>query len=415
MARKVFLTFLGTGNYLECVYKYNEKKSKVVTYIQTALVDILADDYTDFIAFCTEEASKTHFSKLNEECGGKFKEVIIPQGFDEKEIWDIFKIVFDELEENDEVILDTTHSFRSIPMLGITLIQYAKFIKQITVKGIYYGAFANLGLPKEIVEKYPNPKDRVAPILDLTSFSILQDWTNYGSQFINTGNVNNLSKIADQSTNKILKETQGQDKNAKKLEKINGYLNEIGEDFRTNRGKKYLAAETIIKAKNAIDELKEQTVLSAFTPILTKLNEEFSKYEKDDEKNLLHAVQWCIDKDLIQQGITQLQEAVITILCEKIGEDYMKRKNREIVSSYLTFGIRKPSEEWEGVLKGEKAELLIDKLGEIESLEEISDRYSALTDKRNTINHGGFTDKDAKSSKFKDALSKNYEELKKLL
>ena len=148
---------------------------------------------------------------------------------------------------------------------------------------------------------------------------------------------------------------------------------------------------------------------------MTKLNEEFSKYEKDDEKNLLHAVQWCIDKDLVQQGITQLQEAVITILCEKIGEDYMKRKNREIVSSYLTFGIRKPSEEWEGVLKGEIAELLIDKLEEIESLEEISDRYSALTDKRNTINHGGFTDKDAKSSKFKDVLSKNYEELKKLL
>jgi len=415
MARKVFLTFLGTGNYLECVYKYNEKKSRVVTYVQTALVDILAEDYTDFIAFCTEEASKTHFSKLNEECGGKFKEVIIPQGFDEKEIWDIFKIVFDELEENDEVILDTTHSFRSIPMLGITLIQYAKFIKQITVKGIYYGAFANLGLPKEIVEKYPNPEDRVAPILDLTSFSILQDWTNYGSQFINTGNVNNLGKIADQSTNKILKETQGQDRNAKKLKKINGYLNEIGEDFRTNRGKKYLAAETIIKAKNEIDELKEQTVLSAFTPILTKLNEEFSKYEKDDEKNLLHAVQWCIDKDLIQQGITQLQEAVITILCEKIGEDYMEKDNRDIVSAYLTFGIRNPSEKWKGVLKGEKAELLIDKLEEIESLEKISVRYYALTEKRNAINHGGFTDKGEKSSKFKDALSKNCEELKKLL
>ena len=222
MVRKVFLTFLGTGNYLECVYKYNEMQSRVVTYVQTALVDILAEEYTDFIAFCTEEASEKHFSKLNEECGGKFKEVIIPQGFDEKEIWDIFKIVFDELKENDEVILDTTHSFRSIPMLGITLIQYAKFIKELTVKGIYYGAFANLGLPKEIVEKYPNPEDRVAPILDLTSFSILQDWTNYGSQFINTGNVNNLSKIADHSTNKILKETQGQDKNAKKLEKING-------------------------------------------------------------------------------------------------------------------------------------------------------------------------------------------------
>lgn len=429
MARKVFLTFLGTGNYLECVYKYNEKQSRVVTYVQTALVDILADEYTDFIAFCTEEASEKHFSKLNEECGGKFREVIIPQGFDEQEIWDIFKIVFDELKENDEVILDTTHSFRSIPMLGITLIQYAKFIKQITVKGIYYGAFANLGLPKEIVEKYPNPEDRIAPILDLTSFSVLQDWTNYGSQFINTGNVNNLSKIAGQSTNKILKETQGQDRNAKKLKKITKDLNEIGEDFRTNRGKKYLAAETIIKAKNAIDELKEQTVLSAFTPILTKLNEEFSKYEKDDEKNLLYAVQWCIDKDLIQQGITQLQETVITILCKKIGGDYTKRENREIISSYLRFGIRYPESFWKNVLTSierkvktkekieervKEVEIMIERLKQIDSLKEIDKNYSTITDYRNFISHGGFAD-EVKSSKFKDELSKSYEELKKLL
>jgi len=57
----------------------------------------------------------------------------------------------------------------------------------------------------------------------------------------------------------------------------------------------------------------------------------------------------------------------------------------------------------------------ISKLEEIESLEKISVRYYALTEKRNAINHGGFTDKGEKSSKFKDALSKNYEELKKLL
>lgn len=219
MSRKVFLTFLGTGNYKECVYTFNEQKSKVVEYIQRALIDLVAPDYDEYIAFCTEKAYEKHFEKLNEECKNQFRNVEIPDGLSEKEIWEMFQIIFENLQDGDEVILDITHSFRSIPMLGITLLQYAKFIKNINVKGIYYGAFENLGAAYQIEEKYPNPEDRLAPILDLTAFSILQDWSMFGSQFINTGNINGLSKIAETSTGQILKDTKGKNQDAQLLKK----------------------------------------------------------------------------------------------------------------------------------------------------------------------------------------------------
>lgn len=416
MSRKVFLTFLGTGNYKECVYTFNEQKSKVVEYIQRALIDLVAPDYDEYIAFCTEKAYEKHFEKLNEECKNQFRNVEIPDGLSEKEIWEMFQIIFENLQDGDEVILDITHSFRSIPMLGITLLQYAKFIKNINVKGIYYGAFENLGAAYQIEEKYPNPEDRLAPILDLTAFSILQDWSMFGSQFINTGNINGLSKIAETSTGQILKDTKGKNQDAQLLKKINTTLTEIGDDFATNRGQKFLNGEVIEKFKRQTSDLENQ-ILPAFNPILEKLNNEFQLFEEDNDDNLLHSVKWCIDKDLIQQGITQLQEGVITILCRKLEYDYKNIDIRGIISSYLSFGIKKDESEWGRPLDTPKAKDIISDLREsIKDLEKIAQTYNSLTDKRNDINHGGFNNHSTNDSKsFQRNLLENYNLLKNLL
>lgn len=415
MARKVLISFLGTGNYKECVYRYKQEKSKVVKFIQTAVINLLAPDFDQYIAFCTEEASAKHFKSLNLECGDKFKEVKIPRGFTESEIWEIFQIVFEQLEEGDKVIFDVTHSFRSIPMLGITLLQYAKFIKNISVVGIYYGAFETLGPAHEIENHFPNPEDRIAPILDLTSFSILQDWTVFGSQFINTGNVTNLAEIAYKSSNQILKNTKGQNQEAQKLKKISQLLKEIGNDFSTNRGTSFLLANNILQVKNLIDELEKDITIPAFNPILEKLNNEFKQYNEDNEENLFLSVQWCIDKGLIQQGITQLQEAVVTILCKKVGCKFTDRGKRNIVSSYLQFGFHKPKDKWKEPLNSEVGNSISEELQLLKNIEEIVKAYNSLSEKRNDINHGGYLLISAESNKFADALLENYNILKNLL
>src|SRR5699024_4490556 len=63
----------------------------------------------------------------------------IPNGKSTEEIWEIFQIVYDLIEKGDELLFDITHGFRSLPMLNMVLINYAKLLKEITVSGIFYG------------------------------------------------------------------------------------------------------------------------------------------------------------------------------------------------------------------------------------------------------------------------------------
>lgn len=54
--------------------------------------------------------------------------VDIPDGKSESEIWEIFQKIYGCLSTNDSIVFDITHSFRSIPMLAITAINYARVI-----------------------------------------------------------------------------------------------------------------------------------------------------------------------------------------------------------------------------------------------------------------------------------------------
>jgi len=63
----------------------------------------------------------------------------IPDGKDTDEIWEIFDIIYNALEEDDNIYIDITHSFRYLPMLLLVLLNYAKYLKNIKIKQITYG------------------------------------------------------------------------------------------------------------------------------------------------------------------------------------------------------------------------------------------------------------------------------------
>ena len=59
MARKVFISFLGTGNYLQTHYELNGEKSAPVRFVQEALISFLCKDWTEndrIFIFCTKGA-----------------------------------------------------------------------------------------------------------------------------------------------------------------------------------------------------------------------------------------------------------------------------------------------------------------------------------------------------------------------
>jgi CRISPR-associated DxTHG motif protein len=57
----------------------------------------------------------------------------IPDGRNEMEIWKLFRIFEKQIPSDSEVYVDITHSFRSLPMLAMVALNYAKITKKISI------------------------------------------------------------------------------------------------------------------------------------------------------------------------------------------------------------------------------------------------------------------------------------------
>ena len=222
MARKVFLSVLGTGYYNKTTYYLNDKNKAFKTrFIQEATLKLLPVNWTKndkTIFFLTNKARISNWESPAQQEDSRVKngerdtykglkerieelnqnyQIIakdIPDGNNEEEIWNIFNIVYNELETEDELYFDITHAFRSLPMLIMVLINYAKFLKKVKVKKITYGNFEG------------KDGNNFSPIIDLTSFSELQDWANAANTFVKFGNIEDVASLMPDDENiKVLK------------------------------------------------------------------------------------------------------------------------------------------------------------------------------------------------------------------
>jgi len=181
----LYLSFLGTNDYLPCTYEYRSERIANVRFVQEATIRMNCMDWQNqdrVVIFTTQKAFRQNWKDdghRNPETGekipvqgletciknieGRFSldQQLIKDGSNEKEIWEIFTQVFESIRDGDEIIFDITHAFRSIPMLAIVVLNYAKIMKKASLKGIYYGAMESLGSLSE-ARKLPLEK-RIVP------------------------------------------------------------------------------------------------------------------------------------------------------------------------------------------------------------------------------------------------------------
>jgi CRISPR-associated DxTHG motif protein len=319
---------------MECRYKYSregeEKISDAAVYAQCAIAELMGAEWTDAYVFTTKAAYAKHFEKLNA-CwprpGVKLEPVEIPDGKGEAEIWSIFEIILGKLQNGDEVWLDITHGFRSLPFIAGSLIQYAKIINNIDVKAILYGAYE----AKAPLEGGAG----IAPIFDMSAFSTILDWSSAANNFIHFGYGTQIKALTDKSIVPILKETSGKDKTAASLNKLSKNLNSLCLELRTCRGGKLIKGSSSANVLEAIDSLqKDNGVIPALNPLFAKIRESVASMEQspNDVRNMLTSVQWCLDKHLIQEGLTLLDEGVISYF---MGGRYNEYGLRDYVSAYM--------------------------------------------------------------------------------
>ena len=444
MPRKIFLSFLGTNNYEPVSYwiARSAENAPLEKYVQKTILNHLAPDFTaedHAYIFLTDEARAANWEN-DGHYDFKSKQVIpntglaqqieaeayafgvspIPvDGESEPEaIWATFERVYDCIQPGDEVYLDITHSWRYLPMLGMTLLNYAKVLKQITVKAIFYGAFEQLGMAYEVKQM---PEDeRPVPILDMVSFSELQDWTIAADDFVQDGNPGRLAQLTRGNIMPILSESQGQDDTARNLRDITHGLDQLVRKITTNRGRQ-IWEYNFGALYDALDAFsKERSYIKPLNGVIDHIKAKVSRFRT---AQWLEAVHWCMEHQLISQGITQLQEGLITWLCYYYAEKgwgepdyihpYHNRKGRDLISSALQF-IRRmpPEEEWRGQM-GRHPRLGY-QIMEDELAQNLAEPFSQLAKARNDINHGGYTNNE-KAERFYEILEAAYHAIQEAL
>jgi len=431
---KIFISFLGTNDYLECSYKYQNTIVKNVRFVQEATIKLNCTNWsTDdrVIIFTTDDSfSKNWKDNGHRDSGtGRTKDrvgleqrirsmdlgcqwynVQIKDGKTESEIWHIFSTVFEQINQNDEIIFDITHAFRSIPMLATIILNYARIIKDISLQGWFYGAMEAVGSLKD-VKKMPVEK-RIIPIFDLTSFDRLTEWSNGIDQFLTSGNASKVSQLALKSTVRILSETKGKDRSQNKIKGFAKALDKFTKTLSTCRGLDI--SDDVIRLKQNIEDCRKIELSSPLNkplqPLFEKVEIQLAKFEKSSVKDGIQAAKWCLDHNLIQQGYTILQETLITYFVSMIGEDpenfENRNRNRTIANQAVTIFLEKKSEKtWfkESACNKDMTKRFLNIYKKNKNLVK---RYRDLTGSRNDINHCGFNDHPAKVKTLEKNLEK---------
>ncbi len=429
---KIFLSFLGTNDYLPCTYEYQNKRIENIRFVQEATIRLNCMDWMEddrVVIFTTSNAFKSNWKdnkKINPEsnneilqeglgtrikkiCGNfSYDQIHIPDGKNEKEIWEIFLSVFEVINEQDEIIFDITHAFRSIPLLAIVVLNYAKIMKHATLNGIYYGALEALGTISA-VKNMPVEK-RIVPVLDLAAFDQLMEWSVAADRFLESGDAAHISKIAKRSVSVILAQTKGKDKSQYTIRKLADNLEKFTKTLSTCRGREInLMVERLKQNLEDCDNLRFNNPLnSPLKTVLDRIKDQIYKFPGHFITDGIQAARWCMEHNLIQQSYTILQETLITYFVYKIGEDtenyQNKNMNRTLANQAVNIFIHKrPEEEW----KKEACENIpiIEKFLKLyETQPELIKIYNNLTGFRNDLNHSGQSDNYRQANKFSKAM-----------
>lgn len=410
MARQLFISVLGTGLYEECKYTYTDENknftSSETNFIQKATIEYLCKDNKllesddKILILLTDKAKEQNWDKnikerynyktgnnieykglsqvleeMNLKCEIETK--LIPEGKDNNEMWNIFETIFNEINDEDEINLDLTHSFRYLPMLLLVLCNYAKFLKNITIAHVTYGNY-----------EARNLETNTAPIVNLKPLIEIQEWSSAASDYLENGYTEKLEKLSSSNLKPLLKEEKTRTDENKKLNYFVKGLTKYSEERQTCRGVSICDNEQINNLITLSKSIKE-IAITPLKPIFNKIKDSFKQNDKE-YKNCIDAAKWCYDKHLYQQAITLLQEGIVTKICSDNDIDIIDNKRRNIVNK--AFYIKKnntPKEKWE-VSSEKDIEDIDNLLNNDNTIKKLHKDFSDLTELRNDINHGGF-------------------------
>ena len=310
----VFLSFLGLGTfnkekdkseYSKTVYKIGEKVSRKTEFVQVAEIDLLGPDNFDKIFIvATQKSYDAHFANLEKQflksgiCN--IIPLIIGEDMSAEGQWEWFEKILKYIEPGDELTIDLTHGYRSIPIIFSTAINFLQKARNIHLKAVYYGV-------------YENVRERgYAPIVDMKDFYIINEWADAVSRLVEDADARKMAEVAQQTS-----DFQVGELNDKALIRaFEDLTNTVKNVDINNVNKKANIAINLIKEKEKIASVTGRILLNLVLDKFTAISTEeplSGKYDRAYFLLQLEIIKLLLEHKLYMQAYTVMREFIGSI------------------------------------------------------------------------------------------------------
>ncbi|MBD2137688.1 TIGR02221 family CRISPR-associated protein [Anabaena sp. FACHB-1237] len=248
----------------------------------------------------------------------------IPEGHTTSDIWKLFQMLTDCLQDGDRVLFDITNGFRSLPVLALIAVSYLRVVRQVQIEGLIYGAFD------------AKSNDNKTPIFDLLPIVSLLEWTTATDQFLKTGNAQALAGLlhnGDPST-----------------EDLANNIDKIAQGLQLLRPIDVMQQSALLPEKITTASSTISQSLPPFTTLLKRVENDYGKfalkspteYTISPQSSLirqLRMVEWYAEKGQIVQALSIAREWLPSLLCYHFNIDpQVERPNRSEMELLLNGG-----------------------------------------------------------------------------
>ncbi|MBA3924043.1 MAG: TIGR02221 family CRISPR-associated protein [Nostocaceae cyanobacterium] len=334
------ISFLGFGNYQETTYISPLGSEECKTrFFQEALVEFYKPKTLYVLLTKTVEtgiprnASESNWEALKKNLQGKVNLQPIynvPEAHSTDDIWQLFDMLTNCLEEGDRVIFDITHGFRSLPVLALITVSYLRVVRGVKIEGLIYGAF-----------EAENKETNKSPTFDLLPMVSLLEWTTATDQFIKTGNGQALADLLLRSGDTAAQE-------------LAASIQGIAQGLQLLRPMDIMQEAAKLPQLIAAAAPTVSQSVPPFATLLGRVEEDYCKfglvnptdYTASPKASLLRQlemIEWYAQKDQIVQALSMAREWLPSLLCFHFNIDpQVERPNRVEMELLLNGGSTSP-------------------------------------------------------------------------
>lgn len=369
-------------------------------------------NYDSMLVCVTSEAKKKTFPILEKLEDERIQAIDIPTGETTEQMWETFKIITEEVNENDHVIFDITHGLRSLPFLVFLFAAYLKAAKNVTIEAIYYGAW-ELGFSN----------NGIAPVIDLSEFVSMIDWITATERFVEIGDgqaLANLLKTAIPSSVE-LRDNPASRPLRSQLERTANSIENISLALNLTRPIEIMQSATRLEEilKQAAPSFAERA--KPFSLLSERVVKEYGQFALEDAtdqaalaENLwlqLQMIQWYIQRDRVVQAVTLAREWLISVLVIRFCELMFDYANgRKSVEYAINNAVEKSKSSPRRITPSHCDE----KFAALPQADELVNIWSQMSELRNDIAHVGMNLNPQSALRLKERAVSLYPRLQKL-